>query len=177
MGILDRLESVLKEVHRLHRTGIYPNLKYTQGTVKAIVNQIIRDVTPVLSYLKINKLTDMTFKWDSIIEVDSFRSLKGSQRKYRLNPNGTRKNSPYHDDLTLSSRKLPITNTSEDTNSKNNLGRLSIQEESKGMAPDTKKKPTTFSLPTIHNNPPTSEIVIPNDQTWRRFSIWRKSRR
>ena len=60
---------------------ICPDLKYNERTVEKIVKRIITDITPVSKYIHINHVSDTSVQWDSLIEVDSFRSLKNKRNK------------------------------------------------------------------------------------------------
>ena len=55
---------------------ICPDLKYNERTVEKIVERITTDITPVSNYIHIRHVSDTSVQWDSLIEVDSFRSLK-----------------------------------------------------------------------------------------------------
>ena len=60
---------------------VCPELKYNERTVKQITNRIMSDITPLSAYLTISYCSDTSVKWDSIIEVGSFKSLKGNKSR------------------------------------------------------------------------------------------------
>ena len=65
---------------------IFPELKYAEQTIQKIVQRIKSDILPVLQYMQENHVFDTSVVWESLIEVDSFRSLKS--KKKRKNKDG-----------------------------------------------------------------------------------------
>ena len=55
--------------------NVCPDLRYNKRTLQQLIQQILLDITPVSSYIQVNELSDTSVKWESLIEVDSFRSL------------------------------------------------------------------------------------------------------
>ena len=55
---------------------VCPELKYKEQTIENVVNRIVSDITPVSRYIQISHISDTSVIWESLIEVDSFRSLK-----------------------------------------------------------------------------------------------------
>ena len=93
---------------------VCPELKYTERTIGKSTERIISDIPPVSSYIQINELSDTSVKWESLIEIDSFKSLKvkrnskskGSKKDTKI-PQRNNSPSPSHDVSTISSIDLP----------------------------------------------------------------------
>ena len=71
---------------------VFPELRYTERTVKKLTERILLDITPVSTYIQVNELLDISAKWESLVEIDSFKSLGGESiiyvciRWYKLYP-------------------------------------------------------------------------------------------
>ena len=93
---------------------VCPELKYIERTVENVIKRIVLDITPVSKYIQVNNISDTPVQWESIVEVDSFRSLKRKTSKKSISKKDTkppyRENSPSHsnDNSTLSSHHPSI---------------------------------------------------------------------
>jgi len=92
---------------------VCPELKYNERTVKQITNRIMSDITPLSAYLTISYCSDTSVKWDSIIEVGSYKSVKGHKsrktniEKLRTQSPFTKSRSRSRDTSTISSKISP----------------------------------------------------------------------
>ena len=99
---------------------VCPDLKYTERTIKQVISKIMSAIPPVSRYIQVNHLSDTSVQWESLIEVDNFRSMKRKSSKKSASRKDTklsyRENSPSqsHDDSTLSSNNPPIPKSTKD---------------------------------------------------------------
>ena len=95
---------------------VCPERKYIERTVENVIKRIVLDITPVSTYIQVNHISDTSVQWESIVEVDSFRSLKRKTSKKPISKKDKkppyRENSPSHsnDNSTLSSHHPSIKN-------------------------------------------------------------------
>ena len=142
---------------------VCPELKYIERTVENVIKRIVSDITPVSRYIQINHISDTSVQWESLIEVDSFKSLKRKSSKKSVSKKDTkppyRENSPSHsnDNSTLSSNHPSIQNA-------NTTKVATILPLSQSM--DTAPLPFT-QLPAVSpadDNPP-KEVIITNEKS------------
>ena len=60
---------------------VCPELRYKERTIKNLAQRILSDITPVSSYIQVNELSDTSIRWESLVKVDSFKSLKVKRNK------------------------------------------------------------------------------------------------
>ena len=142
---------------------VCPKLKYIERTVANVIKRIVLGITPVSKYIQVTHILDTSVQWDSLIEVDSFRSLKGKISKKSDSKKGTkppyRVTSPSHsnDKSTLSSNHQSIQH-------EKNTKMATIPPLSQSN--DTDPLPCT-QLPTVSpadDNPP-KEVIITSEKS------------
>ena len=62
-----------------------PELTYKERTVKNLAQRIISDITPLSSYIQVNEISDTSVKWETLVEVNSFKSVKVKRSKIKRN--------------------------------------------------------------------------------------------
>ena len=93
---------------------ICPDLKYTERTIKQVILKIVSEITPVSRYIQVNHISDTSVQWESLVEVDSFKSMRRKSSKKSDGKKDTktsyRESSPSqsNDDSTLSSKPPPF---------------------------------------------------------------------
>ena len=142
---------------------VCPELKYIERTVENVIKRIVLDIPPVSKYIRITHISDTSVQWDSLIEVDSFRSMKRKTSKKSEGKKGPktpyRENSPSHsnDNSTLSSNHPSIQNMK--TTPMTTLPPLS-------QAMDTAPLPFTqpSAVSQADDNPP-NEVIITSEKS------------
>ena len=140
------------------------DLRYNNRTVRHLTQRILLDITPVSSYIQVNESSDTSVKWELLIEVDSFRSLKEKRsRQSRNNRKDTK-----HPHRTTSPSQLQDASTISSINSSKIKAPTRISpsqppSQSQEAAPLQIQRRTAIS-PT-EEKPLTLEIIITNEKS------------
>ena len=97
----------------IHEIGkiVFPELKYKERTIEQIVKRITTEIKSVFQYIQVTHVSDTSVVRESLIEVDSFLSMKKRKSKNKaskqLTTDSHSENSSSQDETTLSLNNPP----------------------------------------------------------------------
>ena len=133
---------------------VCPDRRYNKRTVNQLTQQILLDITPVSSYTQVNELSYTSVKWESLIEVDSFRSFK--EKRSKNSRNRRKDTKPPH--LTTSPSQSQDASTILSINSSKSKRQQGYDQYNHHLNHKKRHRPKLRDIPLFHrqrrNHPP-----------------------